>query len=125
MTGSGRSYKSPARSMSLGRILLWSAPIWALLFYQLWLKITMKSAVFAALGVGAAAVNPLVDLGYSQYNGVNTGAVTQWLGIRYAAPPVGELRFKKPTDPIKTSGVQQADKVRPTYTPCLAPIATN
>lgn len=65
----------------------------------------------AALAASAVAVNPLVDIGYSQYNGVNTGAVTQWLGIRFAAPPVGELRFKKPVDPLKTSEVQQADKV--------------
>lgn len=110
MTWAGRSYKPPARSY--GFFIVLSAPIWILLLYQLWLKMKFNTGAALALASGAVAVNSLVDLGYSQYNGVNTGAVTQWLGIRFAAPPVGELRFKKPVDPLKTSEVQQADKVR-------------
>ncbi|KAJ6781828.1 hypothetical protein PWT90_08774 [Aphanocladium album] len=71
----------------------------------------MKSAaVWSALAATAIAVAPLVDLGYAKYNGVNTGATTQWLGIRYAAPPLGNLRFQKPADPVQTHEVQQADK---------------
>jgi hypothetical protein len=57
--------------------------------------------------------NPVVDLGYSKYQG-NTGkdGVTQWLGIRYAAPPIGDLRFAPPKDPPKHGGTQKALKVR-------------
>ena len=57
--------------------------------------------------------NPVVDLGYSKYQG-NTGkdGVTQWLGIRYAAPPIGDLRFAPPKDPPKHGGIQKAFKVR-------------
>lgn len=69
------------------------------------------------------AVNPTVDLGYSKYNGVKTGDTTQWLGIRYAAPPLGELRFQKPADPIKTSGIQAADKVRDSHIQSSSPIS--
>lgn len=57
--------------------------------------------------------NPLVNLPYASYNGfVNTSnGVTEWLGMRYAAAPVGNLRFAAPQDPPTVSGVQDATKV--------------
>jgi hypothetical protein len=56
--------------------------------------------------------SPLVDLGYAQYEGtaLNSG-VNQFLGIRYAAPPLGDLRFRAPEDPVFTNGVQAAKEV--------------
>ncbi|PMD13702.1 alpha/beta-hydrolase [Hyaloscypha hepaticicola] len=51
-----------------------------------------------------------VDLGYSQYQGTNAAnGVRQWLGIRYAAPPVGDLRFRAAADPLLNNIVQIAD----------------
>ncbi|KAK0730976.1 Alpha/Beta hydrolase protein [Lasiosphaeris hirsuta] len=48
----------------------------------------------------ALCVNPLVNLTYSQYIGQPlANGITQWLGIRYAAPPLGDLRFAPPQDP--------------------------
>ncbi|KUJ10568.1 triacylglycerol lipase-like protein [Mollisia scopiformis] len=42
-----------------------------------------------------------VDLGYSTYQGANgASGVSQWLGIRYAAAPIGNLRFRAPQDPV-------------------------
>ncbi|EGE81695.1 cholinesterase [Blastomyces dermatitidis ATCC 18188] len=59
----------------------------------------------------AHAVEPLVNLGYVEYKGVeNPGGVTQWLGMRYAAPPLGNLRFSAPEDPVKEKKKQRADK---------------
>jgi hypothetical protein len=57
--------------------------------------------------------DPVIDVGYTKYQGIthDTG-VTQWLGIRYAAPPLGDLRFAVPQDPLKQPEVQRADKVR-------------
>ncbi|GFF56857.1 acetylcholinesterase [Aspergillus udagawae] len=44
--------------------------------------------------------SPIIDLGYSKYRGVRLpGGVDQFLGMRYAQPPVGELRFKAPREP--------------------------
>ena len=58
------------------------------------------------------AVDPLVDLGYSKYLGIALpNGVTQWLGMRFAAAPLGELRFRAPVDPIKNATVQIADQV--------------
>ena len=50
--------------------------------------------VLCAPNVDASdAFTPLVDLGYAKYQGVfNTSAnATFFLGIRYAAPPLGKL----------------------------------
>jgi Carboxylesterase family len=53
-----------------------------------------------------------VDLGYSKYQGAYApNGVSQWLGIRYAAPPVGDLRFRAPADPLLNDTVQIADTV--------------
>ncbi|KIK45295.1 hypothetical protein CY34DRAFT_22614 [Suillus luteus UH-Slu-Lm8-n1] len=52
----------------------------------------------------------IVDLGYAQYQGsVDTATnITSFLGIRYAAPPIGDLRWAAPQPPPTVSGVQQA-----------------
>lgn len=72
----------------------------------------MRAAVIIACIPAIYAVAPLVDLGYAKYNGVNNGnGISQWLGLRYAAPPIGNMRFKPPSDPSSIHGIQQADKV--------------
>ena len=60
------------------------------------------------------AVDPLVDLGYVKYQGsALPNGVSQWLGLRFAAPPVGDLRFSAPADPPSNDTVQIADTVSP------------
>lgn len=50
-------------------------------------------------------VDTLVDLGYTKVQGAaQQNGVTQWLGVRFAAPPVGDLRFAAPVDPPSTNG---------------------
>ncbi|KFY87700.1 hypothetical protein V500_06825 [Pseudogymnoascus sp. VKM F-4518 (FW-2643)] len=45
-----------------------------------------------------------VDLGYVQYKGIRTpNGIDKWLGMRYAAPPLGDLRFRAPQDPLPAS----------------------
>lgn len=59
-----------------------------------------------------AAVGPVVSLKYAGYRGVPlANGITQWLGIRYAAAPVGSLRFAAPQDPPLSNDIQAADKV--------------
>ncbi|KAF7335527.1 COesterase domain-containing protein [Mycena venus] len=57
-----------------------------------------------------AQTSPIIDLGYAQYQGaVNTANnITHFLGIRYAAAPLGDLRFRAPQPPINMTGVQPA-----------------
>jgi cholinesterase len=58
------------------------------------------------------AVEETVNIGYSVYKGqALSNGVSQWLGIRYAAPPLGELRFAPPQEPLHTKGIQDATQV--------------
>ncbi|KAH7928321.1 alpha/beta-hydrolase [Leucogyrophana mollusca] len=59
---------------------------------------------------GSSASAPIVDLGYASYQGSldPTTNVTTFKGIRYAAPPLGDLRFAAPQPPTTESGVQPA-----------------
>jgi hypothetical protein len=71
-------------------------------------------ALVASTVVAAPASKPslVVDLGYSKYQGTNLGnGVSQWLGIRYAAPPLGDLRFRAPRNPLVNHKLQVANKV--------------
>jgi carboxylesterase type B len=75
--------------------------------------------VFCTLAVLslASATSPVVKLGYANYEGRSlSSGVSQWLGIRFAAPPVGERRFAAPQDPVSVAGIQQATEV---YMDCI------
>jgi len=53
---------------------------------------------------GKRTTNPgslVVDLGYEQYRGYHNASfgLNTWLGIRYAAPPIGGLRWRAPLPP--------------------------
>ncbi|CAN8104503.1 unnamed protein product [Discula destructiva] len=55
------------------------------------------------------AVNTVVDLGHARYQGVALrNGVTQWLGLRYAAPCNGTNRFRPPQPPAPQSAIQDA-----------------
>ncbi|TDZ29463.1 Para-nitrobenzyl esterase [Colletotrichum spinosum] len=81
-------------------------------------------SVLAAAAAGQVhAVDPLVDLGYTKLQGVaEAGGATRWLGVRYAAPPVGPLRFAAPVDPPNATDVVDASAFRPI---CLARSASD
>ncbi|KAL2826715.1 Alpha/Beta hydrolase protein [Aspergillus cavernicola] len=53
---------------------------------------------------------PIVDLGYAAYRGYFDSAhgLNIWKGIRYAAPPVGKLRWQVPVAPHADNGVVSA-----------------
>lgn len=74
-----------------------------------------KMIVLALLALNLAtvlAVNPTVPLGYSTYQGTPyANGITEWLGLRYAAPPTGDLRFAAPRDPYTVDGVTLANQV--------------
>lgn len=56
--------------------------------------------------------NLTIDLGYEVYQGVSNGStgLDTWFGIRFAAPPIGSLRWQPPQPPVyNRSSVIQAD----------------
>ncbi|TFA98989.1 Lipase 2 [Trichoderma ghanense] len=68
-------------------------------------------------GVSVAAQSPVVNLGYATYQGSSAGGVNRFLGMRYAAAPTGDLRWKAPAPPPTVSGVQAATQFGPV---CMA-----
>jgi carboxylesterase type B len=69
-------------------------------------------SIFSLLSLASAST---VNLGYASYEGRTASGVTQWLGMRFAAPPVGALRFAAPQDPLSVAGIQQATQVLVNY----------
>lgn len=73
------------------------------------LALALGLGVGLGLLVDGAGANVVVDLGYSKYRGqAFLDGTSQWLGIRYAAAPVGKLRFAAPRAPSSTDKVQSA-----------------
>ena len=61
----------------------------------------------------AHAVGPVVSLSYGKYRGTpQSDGITSWLGMRYAAAPVDNLRFAAPVNPPNHDGIESANKVR-------------
>ncbi|KUL89789.1 hypothetical protein ZTR_00456 [Talaromyces verruculosus] len=86
------------------------------------LKSVTQLLCLAAIAGGVAvrsssdteADTPLVDLGYALYRGTRLPAgVDQFLGMRYAKPPLGDLRFRSPRQPEPVTGVQDASQFGP------------
>ncbi|KAK0441068.1 Alpha/Beta hydrolase protein [Armillaria borealis] len=65
----------------------------------------------SVLQLCSAQSTPVVDLGYAKYRGTFDTAGsnnTQFLGIRFAAPPIGSLRWQAPRTPDFVAGIQNA-----------------
>lgn len=89
-----------------------TAPFPRLAFTMLAYVIQVALIVLTVFSSPGLSISPLVDLSYSQYVGQPlVNGITQWLGIRYAAPPVGNLRFEPPQDPLFVAGPQSAKQV--------------
>ena len=56
------------------------------------------------VSIPANVIEPIVDLGYAQYQGYfdTQTNITNFLGVRYAAPPIGQYR----SPPIATTHVR-------------------
>ncbi|KAG1753521.1 Alpha/Beta hydrolase protein [Suillus paluster] len=80
------------------------------------IKVNFLALSQALLALGALSspatttCAPIIDLGYAQYQGsIDTATnITSFLGIRYAAAPVGNFRWAAPQPPSTIFGVQQA-----------------
>ena len=77
------------------------------------MRFSEVSAVILAVTQVVRGQNlPAIDVGYAKYVGSTNGVgVNEYLGIRYAAPPLDKNRFRGPQDPLFEPGVQYANKV--------------
>lgn len=75
--------------------------------------------------LGAVAADPRVKLGYATYEGTSlNNGVDQFLGMRYAAPPLGENRFRRAKEPKRETHVIQAKEVRSNPHPLCSDMLT-
>ncbi len=75
---------------------------------------TLGALVAAAPAVSASAASgPVAGTANGAVRGVANGTVDEFLGIRYAAPPAGALRWQPPQPAAGWSGVRDATKFAP------------
>lgn len=67
----------------------------------------------ATPGTGRSVDAPVVDTAYGRVRGVDDGTVKSWKGVRYAAPPVGALRWRAPEPPRAWTDVADTTRVGP------------
>jgi para-nitrobenzyl esterase len=75
------------------------------------LILTTALAVFTTLGFAQQPAPVAVEHGLVQ--GATEGELTVYRGIPFAAPPVGELRWRAPQPLAKWEGVRQTTKFGP------------
>ena len=84
---------------------------------HLGLKARVCLAAAALLGMSVAAkADPLTvktEQGKAHGKTINDGKVRAWLGLPYAAPPTGDLRWKAPQPAAKWKGDRDATKYAP------------
>ncbi|KAI1421158.1 carboxylesterase [Xylaria sp. FL1777] len=70
------------------------------------LRIIWGLSILISLSSAQATLTPVVDLGYAKYQGLYNSTFDQniFKGIRYAAPPVGDLRWQMPQAPARSRG---------------------
>ena len=70
---------------------------------------TQAEPVPAAASPAAAATDPVVKIEQGKVQGVIVNDVAVFRGLPFAAPPIGELRWRAPKPPAKWSEVRVAD----------------
>ena len=77
-----------------------------------WLSMMLASSVTAAASFGAVSDAPQVMTSDGLVVGAREGHTDSFLGIPYAAAPIGELRWKPPTAPPRWSAPLDATRFR-------------
>ena len=72
------------------------------------LTLTAAGATAARAGAAADGSAPVVTSDDGALQGMTAGTVDEFLGIRYAAPPVGNLRWRPPAPAASWRGVRDA-----------------
>lgn len=79
------------------------------------MPLPLAVGLFAGLQLAPPTLpkSEVIDLGYSRYQGLSLhNGVDQYLGMRYAKPPVNDLRFRAPQDPEHSEELLDASSVR-------------
>jgi len=89
----------------------------------------MRSVVLAiaiaAVPLMSAAANTTVTVEQGRLQGTKEEGLTVYKGVPFAAPPVGDLRWRAPQPAAKWEGVRPADKFAPQCVQSIAGITTS
>ena len=77
------------------------------------LILTAAGATAAHAGAAASGSVPVVTTDEGAVRGTTAGTVDEFLGIPYAAPPLGNLRWRSPAPPAAWQGVRDATQFGP------------
>ncbi|THZ34329.1 alpha/beta-hydrolase [Aureobasidium pullulans] len=76
----------------------------------------LTQTIVYATPIFSSTTGPIVSLDYATFQGfTNANGITNFLGMRYAAAPTGNNRFRAPQDPPVVAGVQRATQVSAQY----------
>jgi len=87
------------------------------------LTLTAASATAARADTAATGSAPVVTTNDGAVRGQTTGTVNEFLGIPYATPPVGNLRWRPPAAAASWHGVRDATQFRPSCPQAASPFA--
>ena len=73
----------------------------------------LLAMIAVALGAQSALADPVVRLEHGAVQGKVSGAAEAFLGVPYAAPPVGPLRWRAPQPAAAWSGMRDATRFAP------------
>ena len=85
-------------------------------------SVTITLAVILSAACGDGEIGPIVETAAGALEGVHSRHapdVIAFRGVPYAAPPVGDLRFRPPAPPLAWEGVRSAEDVG---APCWQPV---
>ncbi|HEV2700018.1 MAG TPA: carboxylesterase/lipase family protein [Steroidobacteraceae bacterium] len=79
---------------------------------KIWLKLALAGTAMLCIGTAVAQINAATVTG-GRVEGVVSDGVASFKGIPFAAPPVGELRWKAPQPLAAWTGTRKADTYGP------------
>ncbi len=79
----------------------------------------------AAISSMSLAATPTAKVGQGLVQGTVENGLTVYRGIPFAAPPVGDLRWRAPQPAAPWQGVRQADKFAPQCVQSIKPETTS
>lgn len=105
--------KEPQYDARAGNRSMWRRYLTGIIALLMLLLFTLALGLGLGLGLSlkdvGSGTDVIIDLGYSKYSGkAFSDGTSQWLGMRYAAAPVEQLRFAAPRDAPPTDRVQPA-----------------
>ena len=74
---------------------------------------TTLAGMTPAGATAAAPGGPVAQTRFGAVQGKSVGGINEFLGIPYAAPPTGKLRWHAPEPPARWTGVRDATKFAP------------